>query len=397
MPVGLKSLPFFLSSSNFLFNPKGSWLSGILLRKFLIASLLHVCKFSIIEYNHSMFKPQYTITNNLLTYVSQIEAAKQIIENAPLVPAWERRFRQEAEERTVYFSTKIEGGNLDFSETKRVLDGEEIRTFRRRDILEVVNYREVIAYIQKVKKSSIDEKFIFEVHKKVMNKILPENELGKYRECEEALIDSKTYEVVTELIEPEYIEGEMQKLIEWLNKEALKIHPVIKAGILFYEIVRIHPFTDGNGRTARILATYSLYKDGYDIKRFFSLEEYYDQNLEEYYKALASVEENDDDLTFWLEFFAKGLAVELDRIKRKILDISSDVKLKKMIGQVALNDRQIKIVSFIQEHGYICNKDWQKIFPLTSDDTILRDLKDLRDKGIIKKQGKTKAARYVLK
>lgn len=344
-----------------------------------------------------MFKPEYNITNKLLGYISKIEAAKQIIENAPLVPAWERRFQKEAEERTVYFSTKIEGNKLEREETKKVLRGEDLSTYRRRDILEVVNYRKVIDFIKGLEKKKIDKALIFQIHKRVMNKILPEDELGKYRECEEAIIDSKTYEVVTELIKPEYIEGEVEDLLVWLDGEAEKTNPIIKAGILLYEFVRIHPFTDGNGRTARILATFSLYSDEYDIKEFFSLEEYYDQNLKEYYEALESVEENEGDLSKWLEFFAKGLAEELERIKSKILDISRDVNLRKNIGQVALSDRQIKILNHIQEHGYIKNKDWQSLFPVVSDDTILRDLKDLIKKKVIKKKGRTKAARYILR
>ena len=171
----------------------------------------------------------------------------------------------------------------------------------------------------------------------------------------------------------------------------------MKAGIISYELVRIHPFTDGNGRTARLISTYSLYSKGYDIKKFFSLEEYYDQNLEEYYKAIESVEANDGDLTQWLEFFSEGLAKELQRIKDKVLGLSKDLKLKRDIGQVALSERQIKIIDFMQEHGSIKNKDWQDLFPDVSDDTILRDLKDLIKKKIIKKKGRTKAARYILK
>jgi Fic family protein len=344
-----------------------------------------------------MYKINFTITNQLLNYLSQIEASKQIIDNAPLVPAWERRFRQEAEERTVYFSTKIEGNKLNFNEAKKVLDGEEVKTFRRRDIQEIVNYRDVIEYISKFKEKNIDKEMILKIHKKVMSNILPKSELGVLRTCDEALISSKTFEVVFEPVEPEFIEGEIDHMIKWINVQGREVHPVIRAGVILYEIARIHPFTDGNGRTARIIATLSLYADGYDIKKFFSLEEYYDQNLEEYYNALSSVEENEDDLTYWLEFFAKGLAVELSRIKDRVIKLSKDYRLRKDIGQVALNERQIKIIDFVQEHGEIRNKDWQDLFPTVSDDTIFRDLKDLMEKGIVKKEGRTKAARYVLK
>ncbi|MDD3647201.1 MAG: Fic family protein [Candidatus Dojkabacteria bacterium] len=345
-----------------------------------------------------MFKPIFTITNDLLNSIAQIEAAKQIIENAPLVPAWERKFQQEARERTVYFSTKIEGNKLDFAEAKKVLLGEKIKTFRRRDIIEIANYREVISYIDKLRKKKIDRDLIFSIHSRVMKGILPPNELGKYRTCAEALINSDTYEVVFEPVESEFVEGEMENLFEWLDSDLVsEVHPVVKAGVIQYEIARIHPFTDGNGRTARLIATYSLYAEGYDIKRFFSLEEYYDQNLEDYYKALESVEQNHDDMTYWLEFFAKGLSQELQRIKDNVLNLSTDSRRRKNLGQIALNERQIKIIDFIHEKGRIRNKDWQNMFWDVSDDSILRDLKDLMKKGVVKKKGRTKAAAYILK
>lgn len=344
-----------------------------------------------------MYRPEFTISNKLLTYISDIEASKQIVENAPLIPAWERRFQQEAEVRTVHFSTKIEGNVLDFDEAKKVFEGEKVRTFRRRDIKEIANYREVIHFINGLKKQPVDENLLLQIHTKVMDGILSHKELGTYRTCEEALIDSSTYEVVFEPVEPEYIEGEIGELFSWLDTKAKDVHPIIKAGILCYELVRIHPFVDGNGRTARLIATYSLYQDGYDIKKFFSLEEYYDQNLEAYYNSLESVEQNDGDLTKWLEFFGHGLAVELSRIRDKVLGLSKEVKMRKVIGQVALNERQIILINEMQDRGFVQNKDWQTLFPNVSDDTILRDLKDLQKKKIVKKTGRTKAARYVLK
>jgi Fic family protein len=343
-----------------------------------------------------MYIPQFSITNKILLNISNVEAARQIIENAPLVPAWERRFREEAEVRTIHFSTKIEGNKLGLEEARNIITGENVATFRRRDIQEIINYRGVINFLEESKGRFIDKRFLLDVHKKIMAKILPQSELGKLRKCDEVLMDSSTQQVVFEPVGPAFIEGEIDEIFEWLHSKANEVHPILKAGIISYEIVRIHPFVEGNGRSARILATYSLYADGYDIKRFFALEEYYDQNLDTYYKALASVEEEGDDLTHWLEFFTDGLAVELTRVKNKVLDLSRDVQLKNQVGQIALNERQIKLINFVQKKGYIKNQDWQKLFPDVSDDTILRDLKDLIKKRIIKKEGRTKSAQYIL-
>ena len=90
----------------------------------------------------------------------------------------------------------------------------------------------------------------------------------------------------------------MKEFVSWLNaKQADLLDPVLVAGIAHYEFVRIHPFVDGNGRTARTLATLILYKRGFDSKRFFALDDYYDSDRPTYYAALGSVDPRKRDVT----------------------------------------------------------------------------------------------------
>lgn len=172
------------------------------------------------------------------------------------------------------------------------------------------------------------------------------------------------------------------------------MHPVLKAGIAHHELVRIHPFIDGNGRVARALVTLILYLDGYDIRQFFSLEEYYDKDAISYYENLQKA--SGGDLSSWLEYFVLGVAIEFDRIKKKILKLSKDTYLKEKLGgkQVFITERQTRIIEYIQSIGYVQNKMFGDMVDGVSEDTILRDLTDLIDKGIVKKVGSTKAARY---
>ena len=170
-----------------------------------------------------------------------------------------------------------------------------------------------------------------------------------------------------------------------------------------YEIVRIHPFTEGNGRTARALATLLLFKEDYDVKRFFSLEEYYDEGIGAYYDALQSASnqlitnESDRDLTSWLEYFIEGLAIEINRIKDKVKKLSVDLRLKGRQGQIALNERQIKLIEYMDQYGQITGGEWRELLPMVSDDTILREMKTLINKKIVRKKGSTKGAIYVLR
>ena len=103
------------------------------------------------------------------------------------------------------------------------------------------------------------------------------------------------------------------------------------------------------------------------------------------------------DLTNWLEYFTEVVAIELAKIKEKVRKISIDTRLKiKMGNQIALSERQMRLVEYLSDQKQASMKELIRLIPMISEDTILRDLKDLMDKGIIKKEGRTKSARYVM-
>jgi Fic family protein len=362
-----------------------------------------------------MYEPQYTITQTILKNIGLIEGSREVVEHAALVPAWEAQFRQDALERAVHHGTHLEGNELSKEQANRLVAVEETQveeaasqagiTAKDRDIQEVINYRKVMKWIDQLGLSeknavAFDEALLKELHRVTMERLLSEADQGNYRQVQVVIKNSKTGEVSYRPPLSVEIPFQLDEFFGWLNSEpALAHHPVLRAGIIHYELARVHPFIDGNGRVARAMALLSLFVQGYDVKRFFSLEEYYDQNPEEYYKALQSAS-NDEryDLTAWLEYFTQGLAIELDKIKQKVLVLSKDMQLKNKVGyQVALSERQIKILETIQQrNGKIITSDLEDILPLVSVDTILRDLKDLTNKGLIKKKGHTKGAYYLL-
>ncbi len=346
-----------------------------------------------------MYTPQFTITNKLLKLIGTIEAAKEVIENSPLVPAWEAKFREDAMVRTVHHGTHIEGNELNKTEAEKVMAGAKI-VGRERDIQEVLNYRNVLKFIESFDKQEMSEEVLKHIHELTTHRILPEETVGLYRKTQVVVKNSATGEVTFRPPPAVEVPFLLASFLQWLNAtSADDVHAVLKAGITHYEIVRIHPFLDGNGRVARAAATLALFKEGYDIKRFFSLEEHYDREPVSYYEALQSVAKLEGNITGWLEYFTEGLAIELTRIKEKVKSLSTDLKLKKSLGgqPLALSERQIKIVEFIQENGFLQNKTFFELFPMISEDTVLRELKDLMKKGIVKKEGSTKGVRYVLR
>ncbi len=349
-----------------------------------------------------MFKPNYSITNRILSNVGKIEASKEIIENAPLIPAYEAKFREEAIVRTVHFGTHIEGNPLEQKEVEQVLAGKEISA-RDRDIQEVLNYREVLKYTDAKKDEPLAEKILLEIHKLTTKKILPADQSGSYRKTQVKVTNSKTGETSYIPPAPKEIVDLVRSFLFWLNRASEdEINPIIKAAITHYIIVAIHPFTDGNGRVARALSTLILFKEGYDIKKFFSLEQYFDQDAAAYYSVLQKTSNMSKDisqreLTVWIEYFTAGLAIELARVRDKVQRLSIDLRLKSKMGQVPLNERQLKIVEYLQQYNQISNKEWRSLLPMVSDDTILRDLKYLMKKGLVRKRGSTKSAVYLLK
>ncbi|MCR4325097.1 MAG: Fic family protein [Candidatus Curtissbacteria bacterium] len=364
----------------------------------------------------NMYSPKFTINSAILKYIGKIEASKEIIENAPLVPAYEAKFRQEAIIRTVHHGTHIEGNELDTGEVAAVLaagpeglgpGGKDIGIDARdRDIQEVLNYRNVLKFIDKSKnkKAKFSEKDLLAIHKLTVEKVLRADASGKFRSTQVVVKNSKTGEVSFSPPKAGDVKDLVGEFLDWLNStDGQETHPVIKAGIVHYVLAFIHPFVDGNGRTARAFATMVLFAEGYDIKKFFSLEEFFDKNAPRYYKTLQSVSNqkvdslSERELTPWLEYFCEGLAEELSRVKEKVQKLSLDLRMKGRTGQIALSERQLKLVEYIEQYGSVSNKQWRSLLRDYSDDTILRDLKDLQKKGLIKKKGSTKGAVYILK
>lgn len=351
------------------------------------------------------YSPRFTISNAILRTIGQVEAAKEVIENAPLVPDFEKDFQSDAVIRTVYHGTKIEGNDLTLTQTKQVLEGESVIA-RDRDVQEVINYRNVVRIISDLsqKRGGYDTDSLLEVHRATVDKIIPPEKAGVFRSSQVVIKEEGTGKVIftpPPAVEVPYL---VQDFLFWLNSETSReIHPVLRAGIVHYVLVTIHPFVEGNGRAVRAFATLVMQKEGYDIKRFFALEEYFDKDLTSYYDAFFKVDQQspsiaERDLTPWLEYFSGAVAIELNKIKEKVKKISVDSRLRLKIGeQVALSARQMKLIEYLSEHGKAVMKDLSEVLPMVSEDTILRDLRDLQSKNIIDKEGSTKASRYVIK
>lgn len=351
-----------------------------------------------------MYTPKFTITNKILKDIGEIEAAKEVIENAPLVPYYEKQFKTEAIARTVHHGTHIEGNDLSLEQTKEVLEGKQI-VAHDRDVQEVINYRNVMKLLDElsVKRGEYDKNMLLDIHKDTVKGLVDKEKVGVFRKTQVVIKDEGSGKVV--LSPPPFVEVPylIDDFFEWLNsKDAKEVHPILLAGAAHYVLVTIHPFVEGNGRSVRAFANLVLMRENYDIKKFFSLEEYFDNDLAAYYEAFSNVDKLSKniavrDLTVWLEYFTRVVAVELTKVKDRVRKISIDSKLRGKIGeQVALTERQMKLVEYLSEVGSAPMLDLKSVLSMVSEDTILRDINGLMSKGIVKKEGKTKASRYII-
>ena len=362
---------------------------------------------------------KFTITNKILVSVGEVEVAREIIDEASLVPEWEMKFREDALIRTVHFGTHVEGNDLSREQAQKIVRDDPARdekaeevakrvgvVARERDVQEVINYRNVVRFVDQLVRLGdkrrgfqYGEKEIMQLHSLAMEKILPSNELGVYRKLPVSIRGPKRGEVVGRPPLPIEVPYQMEDFWVWLKGVGkAEVHPVLLSGIVHFELVRIHPFIEGNGRVARAFSALILSSFGYDVKRFFSVDEYFDKDVNKYYEKIASVERSGGELTEWLEYYTGALASEMGKVKEKVKRLSMDTRYKSTGGkQIALSERQVALMEVLQIKERVTMNEAREVLPMVSDDTILRDLKGLIKKKLIKKQGKTKGVKYMLK
>ena len=349
-----------------------------------------------------MFNPKYSLTNKILHDLTAIAETKGIIDRAKILPQQEIKLRRQAIIRMTHHSTEIEGNQLNMNQVEALYAKKKIDA-PDRDIYEVKNYLNALKYIEKVvvEHKPITEKVILKIHQLVTNKTLAPEFSGHYRPGPIYVVRRRfgmPQETLYTGPDAKQVPKLMMDFVEWLkDSEKKEISPVLVAGIAHLEIAAIHPFNDGNGRTARALATLILYQRGYDFRRLFALEDYYNTNRQDYYKAInvgENYEKRRTDITSWLEYFVKGFKKEIDNVKNKILSLSVHAVDGKIKSQIYLTPEQLKIVDFLDQVGRIAVKDVEDILscPRRTAQLQLQKLKKIK---IIKSTGKGKSTAYI--
>lgn len=342
------------------------------------------------------FAPRFTITNPIAAALTTIERARGFLEAATLSEDWIGRMSQRALLLEAHYTTHIEGTQLTLDEAARLWAGEKVEGASRDDVRELLNYREAFNLVAEYLGSGepITEALIREIHKRLVTGVRGgAAQPGQYRLIQNYVGNSRTREIIYTPPSPEQVPPLMSELVEWLRADR-GIHPVLVAGIAQFQLVHIHPFVDGNGRTSRLLSTLCLYRSGYDFKRLFTLSEFYDRDRGAFYSAIQSVREQGMDLTGWLEYFVEGLATQMNEVRQRgELVIRRDV----IAREHGLNERQAQVVEVLLGLNSVAIEDAEAALPGIPRRTLQRDLQVLVEKRIAVAEGAARARRYRLR
>lgn len=342
-----------------------------------------------------MFKPLFEISNHTVNALTPIERARGFLEAATLSQEWLEQMQNKALVLEAHHTTHIEGTQLTLSESEQIWQGQHLDDVNPDDKKELLNYRDAFELVSSYVGDGepITEGLIREIHKRLVQGVRGDSATpGVYRKIQNYVANSKTKKVIYRPPPVYEISSMMQALVDWLNAEET-IHPVLVSGIAQFHLVHIHPFLDGNGRTARLLSTLCLYRKGYDFKKLFTISEYYDRNRADYYKAIQSVRENDMDMTGWLEYFSEGLAVQL----REIKSLGKHAIVRSLLAKEHhLSERQRIAVEYMTAEGGLSIQQFEKMCPDVTRRTLQRELKDLIEKGLVESSGATSNLIYKL-
>jgi Fic family protein len=341
------------------------------------------------------FTPQFTITNAIANDLTSIVSVKGFLEAAILSEDWIRDLQDKALILEAHHTTHIEGTQLTLEQAEKLFQGKQSVQADPDDKRELMNYRDAFDLVADYLGSGdpITEGLVREIHKRLVINVRGNSAApGEYRKIQNYVVNSKTGETVYTPPPVFELQRMMRDLVNYMN-ETDEVHPVLVAGIAQFQLVHIHPFLDGNGRTARLLSTLCLYRKGYDFKKLFTISEYYDRNRADYYQAIQSVRNQQMNMTAWLEYFTHALSQQLTEVKGKGEAV---IRSHVLASQHQLSARQTQLLQQLLQCRGMTIKEAEQHYPDIPRRTLQRELKGLVDKQLIITEGATNQLIYKL-
>lgn len=335
------------------------------------------------------FSPVYGITPDLLEMIKQItvlvhELNQQAVPDVVLV-----QMQSEARAVSTYASTSIEGNPLPLTEVKRLLKQQPAKL--RQSEQEVINYNRVLSELNQTLDVPFTAELLHQIQAGIMAELLPDHHLGQWRREAVVVYEPRTQEAI--YLPPNYedVPELMAALITFVQTNRGVLDPLLLAGLFHKQMVVIHPFMDGNGRTTRLATKLLLAGLGLNTFNLFSFENYYNQNVTRYFQHVGLFGDYyelapDLDFTPWLTYFAEGILDELLRVQKQL-------GLTQLTPATRLHAHHQQILDYIDQHGFITDKDYSELTDRAKA-TRTADFNKLIELGLIERQGRGRSTHY---
>ena len=338
-----------------------------------------------------MFRPAYKLNAILLNNIVRIKNLISGLNDQKFSELVLAQFEKESLAVSAFASTSIEGNPMPLTDVRRIL--KNTPTHARDTEKEILNYNSALQYLNTLLSNPkpVTKSFITKIQSVVTKELINKKDQGSFRKRHVVVNDPRKRTIAYIPPDADDVPFLMSELIEYLRNEFDTTDPLILAGIFHKQFVIIHPFIDGNGRTARLVTKYLLARMGLDTFRLFSFENYYNQNITKYFASVGVFGDyynlkNTIEFTSWLTYFTDGIIDELLRVQKALKDVSLPPRL---------TEYEDIIVRYIKKNGSISKREYAKIADRAPSTQIL-DFKRLVGKGVIRREGKGKATYYVL-
>jgi len=331
-----------------------------------------------------MWHPDFKVNNRTLGLLEKITELRSKIQESSIRLPWIPSLVRDAVVQSAHGSTAIEGCTLSLEAVETLFEGKQVLGYPEKHIRMAKNYIDAIRWITKnEKKSIISEKDIKRLHAIIAAGAVDGGFIGEYRKVD---VRAGIYSA------PNWrkVSGLMKEFVDWLNGRSKDIPAVFSSSLIHLQFVNIHPFRDGNGRCARALATWELYRRGFDTLHVFSLDEVLLENRNFYIKNLQRVQVEKYPLSAWLEFMSETILATLERLYKRILSTGITTNT-----QISLTLKQEKLLRVIQEHRIMGISDIARAIKTTIPGAYYV-LKPLIKSGVIIRTGHHKTVKYTI-
>ena len=298
-----------------------------------------------------------TLTNEILRYITEIEKNRYKVSTIKLSGSIAGRLRKNSKKKSSYASNRIEGNPLSEKQVDEVIDRDERKHFLKPE-QEVRNYFLALNYLEEKarKKERFSKQLILDVQKYV-EKGAPKEKIGLRGPMPPGMLfavyDSQTGN--PDYIPPEYSDVPLllDELVEYVN--TTDDHPLVVSAIVHYQLVTIHPFEDGNGRTARLLSGYVLDINGYGFNGIGSLEEYFAYDVGEYYESIQmglpasyySGRNEPPHPEIWMNYFLRMVLL----YSNKVCELMEGSAADEVAGSLSfLKSKEKELLLFLMRH-----------------------------------------------